>query len=479
MSNKITPIVLCGGTGTRLWPLSRKSFPKQFINLCDKDNRSLLQNTVLRIKDSNKFSDPILICSDEHRFIVAEQMREIDIEPKAIILEPCSRNTAPAITLATILTMQFEENPTLLVLSSDHQINNSEKFMKSIEIGEKYSNKKRIVTYGVIPTAPETGYGYIQSKKPLDKLNPIGEDILRFIEKPNIDKAKKFLVDKSFTWNSGIFLFQANVILKELNRFEPEIIKYCKKSIIESKKDLDFIRINEESYKYCQDISIDFAVMEKTNLGTVIPLDVGWSDIGSWDSVWKNSNKDERGNVTEGRIILKDSKDSYFNSENRLLVGLGLTDLVVVDTSDAILIADKKRTQDVKNIVKLLKEKNISESQEHLKVFRPWGYYVSISESSTWKVKLIAVKTGQKISLQRHQYRSEHWIVVQGKALVQLANDIKNLNENESIYIPSQTKHRLSNNGKKTLKIIEVQTGTYLGEDDIERFEDNYGRVDL
>ncbi|MBK16603.1 MAG: mannose-1-phosphate guanylyltransferase/mannose-6-phosphate isomerase [Prochlorococcus sp. SP3034] len=475
--NSIIPVILCGGSGTRLWPLSRKSFPKQFLSINSKSNRSLLQETQERIKTLNNIKKPIIICNEEHRFIVAEQMREIDIKPNTIFLEPFGRNTAAAITLAGLKSLELEDDPNLLILSSDHKIEDVEKFIEVINSGLIYSSKGKLVTFGIIPSLPETGYGYIKSKEPLIEGSGKGSDIEKFIEKPNLDLANKLISDKRYTWNSGMFLFKAKTILKEIDRFSPDILKFCKESMEDNLVDLDFQRLKKNAFYNCPDISIDIAVMEKTKIGIVLPLKAGWTDIGSWNSVWRISKKNADGNVIEGNILAKETKDCYLRSEKRLIAAIGIKDLIIVETSDAILVADKNQSQEVKNIVNLLKEKNIPEGLEHKKIYRPWGFYESIVDDSRWQVKLINVKPGEKLSLQRHHHRSEHWIVVSGTAKVEINEKEINLHENQSSYIPIGSKHRLSNPGKIPLKLIEVQSGSYLGEDDIERFEDNYGRT--
>ena len=474
--NLIIPIILCGGTGTRLWPLSRSSYPKQFLSLNYENNLSLLQNTVSRVNDKKIFNDPILICNQENRFIVAEQMRQIKINPLAILLEPCRRNTGPAITISTLFAMGLEKDINILILSSDHLINNQSRFIELIKLGSKYSNNHRLVTFGVVPDSPETGYGYIESVNKLNNLVPKGESIKRFVEKPNLEDAKKFLLNKSYTWNSGIFLFNGKIFLQEIEKYNPQIVSFCKKSLEDSEIDLDFIRINN-SYRNCSDISVDFAVMEKTSLGTVIPFDVGWSDIGSWNAVWEKSKKDDNGNVISGNVLLKKTKNSFVRSEHRLVATLGIENLVVIETADAVLIASQKKSQEVKNIVELLKEKDFDEATVHKKVYRPWGNYNSIESDSGWQIKNIEVKVGESISLQKHNHRSEHWIIIKGTAMVEINSFKKILSENQSAYIPLGSLHRLSNVGKVPLLLIEVQTGNYLGEDDIIRIEDKYGRL--
>ena len=475
-NNPIVPLILCGGSGTRLWPLSRESYPKQFLSITKKNKLSLLQKTIQRILSLKNLTKPILVCNEEHRFIVAEQMRELNIEDSIILLEPFGRNTAPAITVAALKSLELEEDPTLLVLSSDHEINDSEEFLNVINMGLKFTEKNKLVTFGVVPTTPETGYGYIKSKKPFSN-NLDGYEIECFIEKPDLETAKKLIEDKKFTWNSGIFMFKSKEIIKEINQCSPEILLSCRETINKSEFDLDFQRLDKASFFKCEDISIDIAVMEKTSRGIVIPLNAGWSDLGSWESVWETSKKDPQGNYQEGKIILEGSKNSYLRSEDRLIVGIDLNNLIVVETKDAILIANKKSSQKVKNIVKYLKKNKIPEGLSHTKVYRPWGNYLSVVEANRWQVKLIQVKPGEKLSLQMHHHRSEHWIVVSGTAKVEIDNKVEILSENQSVYIPLGSKHRLSNPGKIYLSLIEVQSGAYVGEDDIVRFEDQYGRV--
>ena len=473
----IIPVILCGGTGSRLWPLSRQSYPKQFLSINSKANKSLLQSTQERIKNINGLRDPILICNEEHRFLVAEQMREINIKPNSILLEPIGRNTAPAIVLAALKAIEIEKDPILLVLSSDHFIGNQSQFIKVLNEGIQYAERERLVTFGVIPDSPDTGYGYIKSELPLDGSKVYGSNIESFIEKPDLETAKELIKDKRYTWNSGMFIFKANSILKEIKNHAPIILKYCKEALEESLFDLDFQRLKKEVFKKCPNISIDVAVMEKTNIGTVLPLEAKWTDIGSWDSIWKISNKDINNNFIKGKVLAKDTTNCYLRSEKRLITTIGIKDLIIIETSDAILVAEKSKSQEVKNVVNLLKQEGISEGQEHKKIYRPWGFYESIIDEERWQVKIINVKPGEKLSLQKHHHRSEHWIVVSGTANVEIDGKQTTLHENQSSYIPIGSKHRLSNPGKIMLKLIEVQSGSYLGEDDIQRFEDNYGRV--
>jgi len=471
----LIPVILSGGSGLRLWPLSRESYPKQYLNIDEKNNFSLLQNTYLRLKGLKNLKEPIVISNEDQRFVVAEQMKEIQIKPNSIILEPLAKNTAPAITLAALKASKTSNDPILLVLSSDHKIDNEENFRQVINNGFLEAIKGRLVTFGIIPYAPETGYGYIESYKELSKEEPLSR-IKKFIEKPNLDLAKKFIKDKHYSWNSGIFLFKASIFLKELRKFEPEIIDNCDKALENGLKDLDFLRINEENFKKCPNKSIDTALMEKTNLGSVLTLNAGWDDIGSWQSVWKNSKKDKKGNAIKGKVLVEDSENCYLRSEDRLLVGLNIKELIVIETKDAILVANKQSSQEVKRIVQLLNQKNLSEGKDNSKNYRPWGSFTSIEKGSSWQVKKLEIKPKASISLQMHHKRSEHWIIVNGTAKVEIDDKISILKENEGTYIPVGSKHRLSNPGNIPLILIEVQSGTYLGEDDIVRFEDFYGR---
>ena len=472
----IIPVILCGGVGSRLWPLSRESFPKQFLSFTSSE-QSLLQSTVLRTRKIKNIDDPILICNESHRFIVAEQMRAISIKVHSILLEPVGRNTAPAITLAAIKSLEIYEDPTLLVLSSDHIFRNEESFINSLSYGITYSEQGSLVTFGVTPNHPHTGYGYIEAQNKLDINNVKGEKIIRFIEKPKSELAKILIKDKKYTWNSGIFLFKSRSILDEIKNFSPEIFEKCKSSKKQTANDLDFERIDKKIFSTCPNISIDVSVMEKTPKGIVLPLDAGWSDIGDWNSVWENSKKNSLGNVEQGKIILKDTKNCYFRSENKLIVGIGLNNLVVVDTDDALLISNKNSTQEVKTILNILLDKGYREAKESKKVYRPWGYYISTIEDKTWKVKLIFVKPKGSLSLQKHKFRSEHWVVVGGKAKVIINHEKFEISENESTYIPIGAKHRLSNPGDSPLLLVEVQSGPLICEEDIIRFTDKYGRA--
>ena len=477
-NNSIIPVILSGGSGTRLWPLSRESYPKQFLALDSRSNKTLLQKTYERLLGLEGLDTPILICNEDHRFIVAEQFREIEIEPKAIILEPVGRNTAPAIAVAALQAISSGKDPLLLVLAADHLIESIVEFQRVIQSATTYANQGRLVTFGIVPTCPETGYGYIESKEfPREKDQIVGLEINKFIEKPNKEVAEKLIKDSRYTWNSGMFLFRASSIINELKRFSPEIIKYSKTAIEKDVEDLDFLRLEKESFKNCPKISLDIAVMEKTKLGTVLPLNVGWSDIGSWKSLWDISQKNNDGNYINGRVIAEKSKDCYFKTDQRLIVGIGVENLIIVDTNDAILVASRDQSQNIGNIIKSLSSTEFPEVKTHKRIYRPWGNYTTIVEGNRWLVKLIEVKPNASLSLQMHHHRAEHWVVVNGTALIEKNGERQLLSENESTFIPLGCKHRLSNPGRMKLELIEVQSGTYLDEEDIIRFEDSYGRI--
>ena len=473
---KILPVILCGGSGTRLWPLSRESFPKQFLNYRENHKNSFFQETYERILGLKNLAAPIIICNSQHRFIVAEQMRELNINEKNIILEPFSKNTGPALTLAALKALEIEDDPILLVLPADHFINENEKFIQSIQVGFKYANDGQIVTFGVEPSSPETGYGYIEIEKSQNESDDNAFSVKSFIEKPNKQIAKKLIEDGSYLWNSGIFLLRASTALNEIKKFVPEILASCKQSLNQIIYDLDFQRIHSESFELCPNISFDKAVMEKTKLAKVVKLKALWSDSGNWDTLWEVSKKDKNGNVISGEIILDNVNDSFFKSSNRLLVGFDVSDLVVVETFDAVLVSKKGSGQNIKNLVEVLKKNNFKAAINHKRQYRPWGSFESIDEGKGWQVKKINVKVGASLSLQKHKFRTEHWVVVSGNALVEVKDEKKILKKNESTFIPLDCKHRLSNFGAEELVIIEVQCGSYLGEDDIFRYEDNYGR---
>ena len=476
--NSIIPVILSGGSGTRLWPLSRESYPKQFLALDSRTKKTLLQKTYERLLGLEGLENPILICNENHRFIVAEQFREINTDPQAIILEPVGRNTAPAIAVAALQAISLGKDPLLLILAADHLIENIIEFQRVIQSAKVYAKQGRLVTFGIVPTCAETGYGYIEAKELNDDEDQRdGIEINKFIEKPNQEIAEKLIKDSRYTWNSGMFLFKASSIISELEKFSPEIINYCKIAIEKDVEDLDFLRLETESFKKCPKISLDIAVMEKTKLGTVLPLNAGWSDIGSWKSLWDISQKNKDGNYINGKIIAEKSRNCYLESEQRLIVGIGIENLIVVDTNDAILVANRDESQNIGNIIKNLCSKDFPEGKIHRKIYRPWGNYTTIVEGDRWLVKLIEVKPNASLSLQMHHYRAEHWVVVNGTALIEKNGEKQLLSENESTFIPLGCKHRLSNPGRIKLELIEVQSGVYLDEEDIIRFEDSYGRT--
>ncbi|WP_288261927.1 mannose-1-phosphate guanylyltransferase/mannose-6-phosphate isomerase [uncultured Prochlorococcus sp.] len=476
IENKLIPVILCGGSGSRLWPLSRRSYPKQYLSLNDENSLSFLQITLLRINNLKDIQPPIIVCNEEHRFITAEQIRKINIKPSSILLEPFSKNTAPAITCAALQSSSNGEDPILLILPSDHRIKNIEVFLESIIKAQLSAQEGNIVTFGIKPNKPATGYGYIKADKDFreDSINPF--KIKKFIEKPNHKLAEDLIKDKSYSWNSGIFIAKASVLIREMGKFSPEIINLCKQAIKDNINDLDFKRLNEYHFKKCPDLSIDKALMEKTSSGVVFPLNVEWSDIGGWQSFWENSSKDINGNVLIGDAIEMSSKNCLIKSSSRLTVGLGIEDLVVIETNDAVLVSKKSESEKVKSIVEQLRSSKRRESDENVQVFRPWGNYISVDYSSRWKIKKIEVNPGASLSLQLHKMRAEHWVVVEGNAKIEINEKEFYLKANQSCFVPIGAKHRLSNPYKEKLVIIEVQSGEYLGEDDIFRFEDRYGR---
>ena len=467
----IIPVILSGGSGTRLWPLSRKLHPKQFIELMGKT--TLFQEAVLRLPES--IESPLIICNEEHRFLAAEQLREINKEPKNIILEPVGRNTAPAIALAALKSIKESEDAILLVLSADHLIQDMDKFHQAIALATKQAEQNKLVTFGIAPNKIETGYGYIKAN--ISK-NKNYYDIDEFVEKPDYKTAKKYVDSGGYFWNSGMFMFKASVYLSELEKYEPEILSACQKSCQTEFYDLDFIRLNEQEFLKCPSQSIDYAVMEKTKNASMVVLDANWNDVGSWTALWDSQVKDNDDNLVVGDVILDKVSDTYVHStSNRLVSVIGLSNLIVVDTQDAVLVTNKEHAQDVKNIVEKIKKSGRLESDQHRKIFRPWGYYDSIDRGEGFQVKRILVNPGQKLSLQKHNHRSEHWVVVKGKAQVTCGEKTFQLIENQSTYISLGKVHRLENIEDTPLEIIEIQTGSYLGEDDIIRIDDDYERA--
>ena len=468
----IIPIIISGGSGTRLWPLSRKFQPKQFIPLVN--DTTLFQDTILRLP--KEAANPIIICNENHRFLAAEQLRQIGKDSKGIILEPIGRNTAPAITLAALKLCKTSEDPILLVLPADHLIEDTHSFHESIKVAKVLAEKNKLVTFGIVPKKAETGYGYIEADMNMN-INSKFYNIKSFKEKPNQETANKYFQSGNYLWNSGMFMFKSSVYFDELKKFAPEILNCCEKSLRNEHQDLDFIRLVNDEFLKCPEQSIDYAVMEHTKNGTVVPLDAKWSDIGSWDSLMNSKLKDIDGNVSEGDVILYDVKNTYTYSSNRVVSAIGVSDLIIVDTQDALLILNKEHTQNIKNIVNKLKENSRPEVEYHRKVYRPWGHYDSIDVGTGFQAKRILVNPGSKLSLQKHIHRAEHWVVVSGIAKITCGKKTYNLEKNQSTYIPTGEIHRLENQQKYPLEIIEIQTGEYLGEDDIIRLEDDYDQV--
>lgn len=467
----IVPVIMAGGSGSRLWPLSRKLKPKQFLALTDAC-LSMLQVTCARL-DGLSTAPPILICNDEHRFLVAEQIRQAKVEGARIILEPVARNTAPAVTLAALQALHNHEDCLLLVLAADHLIRDVSEFQASVTCAVPLAEAGNLVTFGVVPTHAETGYGYIE------KGAPIGESsykVNRFKEKPDVARAVEYIDSGSYLWNSGMFLFKASQYLNELALYRPDILTACKSAFEQSQQDMDFTRIDQMAFEACPDESIDYAVMEATNQAVVVPISAGWSDVGSWASLWDVRDKDSKGNVLYGDVFALATHNSLVHAESRLVATLGVEDLIVVETKDAVLVAHRDHAQGVKAIVDQLKSDGRDEHLNHKEVYRPWGVYESIDSGSRYQVKRITVQPGAKLSLQMHHHRAEHWIVVSGTAQVTNGDKTYLVTENQSTYIPIGQKHMLENPGKIPLDLIEVQSGAYLEEDDIVRIMDSYGR---
>lgn len=466
MNKHVYPVILSGGSGTRMWPLSRKLHPKQMLDLMD-CGETLIQSTAKRLEN---LQDPIVICSEAHRFMVAQQMQELNITPHSILLEPIARNTAPAIVVAALRALEDDSDALIAVFPADHHIEDSQRFEQALEKAIAKAEQNKLMTFGIVPNRPETGYGYIKVT------DGTSLDVDKFVEKPALEVAKQYLKSGEYYWNSGMFVFNAKQLLNEIKIHSPGMVESCEQALEQAKKDLDFIRLSEAHFAACESISIDYALMEKTRNAALVPLDAGWSDIGSWDSLWGVMPKDDDGNVLIGDILTDGTNNSYVHATQKLTTLLGVKDLVVVDTDDALMIANKDIVQNVKLFPKYLEQNSRSEYLHHRQVHRPWGSYDSIENGERFQVKNLTVSPGASLSLQLHHHRAEHWIVVEGTAKVQIGDKEKVLSENESVYIPIGEKHRLSNPGKIPLKIIEVQSGSYLGEDDIVRFEDDYRR---
>lgn len=469
----IYPVILSGGAGTRLWPVSRQAFPKQFLPLVS--GRTMLQETMARVS-ANGFAPPLVICNDEHRFLVAEQLREIAASPRRIVLEPVGRNTAPAIAVAAFLLAAEDPQALMLIQPSDHHIANDNAFAQAVATAAAAAARGNLATFGIEPTRPETGYGYIQKGMPLGGVDG-AFSVLRFVEKPDRTTADQYLAEGGYYWNSGMFLIGAECYLKELERLEPDIFGACRDAVVGGKTDLDFFRLDPAAFGAASDISIDYAIMERTESAAVVPAAMAWSDIGSWRSLRDAQESDDEGNVVRGDVLLEDVKRSYVHANGKLVAALGVENIIIVATDDATLVASVERCGDVGRIVERLRQSNRQESLHHNRVYRPWGFYQTVDIGSRFQVKRIMVKPGEKLSLQMHHHRAEHWVVVTGTARVTCDGRSTLLHENESTYIPLGSSHRLENPGKIPLHLIEVQSGAYLGEDDIVRFEDNYGRL--
>ncbi|HXM81929.1 MAG TPA: mannose-1-phosphate guanylyltransferase/mannose-6-phosphate isomerase [Burkholderiales bacterium] len=470
---KLYPVILCGGTGTRLWPLSRRLRPKQFLPLVT--DRTLLQDTILRIAQLPETEPPIVIGNHEHRFLVAEQLNELGIRPAVQILEPAGRNTAPALAVAALYVHRSDPDGLLLVLPSDHAIADVSAFREAVLAAGRIAERDLLTTFGIQPTEPHTGYGYVELGEPL----PGERDsyrIRRFVEKPDAKTAQGYVDSGRFLWNSGMFMLPARLLLKELRTFRTEILAAAEKALDAAARDLDFLRLDAAAFEASPAESIDYAVMEKTSRGAVVRADIGWSDVGSWSALWDIGNKDQAENATRGDVHVQDASGCYIWSDSRLVFALGVKDLVIIETDDAVLVAERSRAQQVKDIVARLDREARSEHVSHTRVYRPWGYYESIDAGERFQVKRIMVKPGEALSLQMHRQRAEHWVVVSGLARVTRDDHVYDVRENESTFIPLGAKHRLENPTDKPLYLIEVQSGAYLGEDDIVRFDDRYNR---
>ena len=480
----IQPVILSGGAGTRLWPLSREEYPKQLLPL--NSELTMLQETAARLQGLVDIADPMVICNETHRFMVAEQMRLQDNGNGAIILEPCGRNTAPAVAIAALQAMTDGADPVLLVLPADHLIRKVDAFQRGVDTGLSLAMEGKLVTFGIVPDKPETGYGYIKAGALLSVADveespavapTTAFSVAAFVEKPDLATAQSYLETGDYYWNSGMFMFKASRFLAELERFNPQMFKACQTAHATLQRDIDFLRLDAELFAACPSDSIDYAVMEKTADAAVIPLDAGWNDIGSWSALWDVGDQNAAGNVIRGDVLTENTSNCYLHANHRLVAGVGIENLVVVETADAVLVANKDQVQDVKAIVAQIKAQQRDEYLLHKRVNRPWGAYEGIDAGEGFQVKRITVNPGSALSLQMHYHRAEHWIVVQGTALVTRGHEVVTLSENQSTYIPLGVKHRLENPGMIPLELIEVQSGSYLGEDDIVRFDDQYGRV--
>ena len=464
------PVILSGGSGTRLWPLSRGHYPKQFLPLVSE--HTMVQETVLRLDGLKGLKAPLAVCNEDHRFMMAEQLWEIGVKSAAIILEPMGRNTAPAVAIAALTATS--EDDVLLILPADHVISDLDIFHKAVVQAKALAEQGFLVTFGIVPTEPETGYGYIKR----DILqHGSAYSVAAFVEKPDAETAKQYLKSGDFYWNSGMFAFKAGSFLTELEKFNPDMLAICRQALKAAKVDMDFVRLDKEIFSTCPADSIDYAVMEKTDKAVVIPLDAGWNDVGSWSALWDVTDKDPFGNAICGDVLTVDTRNSFIHAQSKLVAVIGVNDLVIVETDDAVMISSKDRVQEVKQIVDQLKVLGRSEANIHRKAYRPWGHYDLVDTGERHQTKRIVVKPGGKLSVQKHHHRAEHWVVVKGTAMVTKGDEKLLITENESIYIPLGIVHCLENPGVIPLEIVEVQSGSYLGEDDIVRFDDQYGRV--
>lgn len=469
----IIPVILAGGSGTRLWPLSRQHYPKQLLKLFG--DKTMLQQTLLRLTGLDNVAPPIVVCNVEHRFIVAEQLSEIGLGNSIIILEPIARNTAPALALAALQAADIDAGATLLVLSADHMIRDITAFHAAVKIAIAAADKGHMATFGVHPTHPETGYGYIKTSK-IDADVAGSFAVEQFVEKPNLETAEKYLAAGCYYWNSGMFVFKADSFLSELKHYSPEVVTAAAESRSLAVRDLDFTRVDKDAFALAPNISIDYALMEKSSNVVCVPLDAGWSDVGDWKSFWDVSQKDSSGNSFLGDSIDIDSTNTLVFSQDKLVATLGVDNLLIINTPDAVLIADKSQAQQVKSIITQIQQQKRNEHLQHREIYRPWGCSDAIGNGDRYQVNRIKVKPGASLSFQLHHHRAEHWIVVKGTALVQKGDEVMLLSENESTFIPIGIKHRLTNPGKIPLEVVEVQSGAYLAEDDIIRYEDSYGR---
>jgi mannose-1-phosphate guanylyltransferase / mannose-6-phosphate isomerase len=473
---KIFPVILSGGSGTRLWPLSRAMYPKQFIRFGGQET-SFLSETLTRLPQSADIAAPIILCNNDHRFLVKAELDQARITPNSIILEPTARNTAPAIAIAALKVAAEDPAGIIAVMPSDHVITQPEKFLKAVQQAAVIAATGKLVLFGIKPSAPETGYGYIRTGAALAGTKTEAFLVDAFVEKPDAKTAAQYLKAGNYVWNSGIFVLHARTFLEELARLEPKILAAAKDALTAAEEDLGFIRLDKAAFTEAPSISIDYAVMEKTLAAVVLPIDVGWSDVGAWSSLWELAARDQDGNFAPGDAVLDSTSNCYVHSDKGLVATIGVKDLVIIDTADALLVADRSRSQDVSKLVATLKKAGRREPETHIRSFRPWGYYETLSLASRFQVKLLHVNPGGKLSMQMHHHRSEHWIVVQGTARVVVGTFEKLVRENESVYINATEWHRLENPGKVPLEIIEVQTGTYFGEDDIIRTDDVYKRA--